>query len=153
MLPESREARQAIFLRWANGNVHAASFLEQMAEIARLADDIVDQDTHRQRNVCWLLSRVLTTLPSNAFFIAHHAALSPVLTTIIVQWEQSDTFRSSDDTLKHQFGFVIREAIDSLAITVAAITGGIEHARATATDIFDTCHGGSTETVEQWVRG
>lgn len=153
MLPENREARRAAFLRWTGGNDMAAALLEQISEIARLADDIVDEADNRQRNVAWLLERTMTVLPQNPFYVRHVAALAPLITSILVQWQQSDEFRASGDPLKHQFGFVMREGVGSLVTAIAALIGGYEFAKDTADDFFMTCHAGSTETVDEWVKG
>ena len=150
MLPEHDDDRQAALLRWANGDRMAAAFLLEIAEIARLADDIVDEDDNRQRNVGWLLHRTLTVLPQNPFFLANAARLAPLIAVVIVQWRQSDEWRGTRDALKRTFGFVYREAVGSIVTAVACLTGGPEHAKAAADDFFATCHSGSTETVAEW---
>lgn len=152
MLPlDPAKAREAL-LRWTMGDTHAADFLAQIAEIARLADDIVDELSDRQKKVCWLLVRTLVALPRNPFFAAHGVTLGPVMMTIIAQWEKSDEWRFSSDPLKQTHGFVIREGIGNLVHAVAAIVGGYDHAVATVEDFFQTCHAGSTETVSDWVK-
>lgn len=153
MLPADKNERATAFLRWANGNVAAADFLAQIAEIARLADDIVDEDENRQRNMAWLLHRVLVQLPLNPFFIANAPFLGPLMNVIIVQWLQSDEWRVGGNDLKRQFGFIYREAVGSLVTAVASVTGGIEHAKSAADDFFEFAHAGSTETVAQWTAG
>ncbi|WP_373413712.1 hypothetical protein [Ensifer aridi] len=152
MLPSDPAKVREALLRWTRGDEAAADFLHEMAQIARLADDIVDEDENRQRNVCWLLSRTLTILPANPFFVRHASVLAPQINSIIVQWQQSDEWRSSRDALKRTFGFVMREAIGSLVTAVAGIIGGYEHAKATADDFFETCHSGQRETVEDWIK-
>lgn len=151
MLPNDPVKVREALLRWTRGDVPAADFLLFMAKIARIADDIVDDDRDRQKHVCWLLSYTLTVLPANPFFSRHAAALGPMINTIIVQWQQSDEYRVSGDPLKQQFGFVMRESIGSLVTAVASICGGVDHAKTAAEDFFQMCHAGSTETVAQWV--
>ena len=150
MLPADKSERASAFLRWANGNESAAAFLAEIAQIARLADDIVDEDEHRQRNMGWLLHRTLTVLPLNAFFVANVDRLAPLINTIVVQWCQSDEWRTGGNDLKRTFGFVYREAVGSLVTAVASITGGLEHAKQAADDFFEVAHSGSTETVADW---
>lgn len=152
MLPSDPEKVRAALLRWTRGDEAAADFLNEIAEIARLADDVVDEDECRQRNVCWLLVRTLTRLPLNPFFIRHAAALAPLINSVIVQWQLSDEWRSSHDALKRQFGFVMREAVGSIVTAVAAIIGGYDHAKTVTEDFFHTCHSGSRETVEDWIK-
>lgn len=150
MLPDNDEDRRAAFLRWTGGRGDAAAFLALVAEIARLADDIADEDLHRQRNVAWLLHRTMVDLPRNPFFAAHAAELAPLVDVVLVQWRQSDEWRKSCDRLRQLFGFVQREAIGAFVPAVAAILGGPEAAKAAADDFFATCHAGGTETVEAW---
>jgi hypothetical protein len=150
MLPQDKDKRSAAFLRWANGNPQAAAFLAEIAEIARLADDIVDEEEHRQRNMCWLLHRVLVALPQNPFFVGHVVVLAPLMDVIIVQWQQSDEWRADRNAMKRQFGFVYREAVGSMVTAVASITGGIDHAKVASDDFFEMCHAQSTETVANW---
>lgn len=150
MLPASKNETAAAMLHWANGNEFAAAFLMEISEIARLADDIIDEDDNRQRNMCWLLHRALTVLPRNPFFVAHVHALAPLMDVIIIQWQQSDEWRVERDAMKRTFGFVYREAVGSLVTAVASITGGIEHAKKSADEFFNLCHAQSTETVATW---
>ncbi|ASP92765.1 hypothetical protein [Sinorhizobium meliloti] len=152
MLPSDPEKVCAALLRWTRGDEAAADFLNEIAEVARLADDIVDEDENRQRNVCWLLVRTLTRLPLNPFFIRHAATLAPLINSVIVQWQLSDEWRSSHDALKRQFGFVMREAVGSIVTAVATIIGGYDHAKAVTEDFFELCHSGSRETVEDWIK-
>lgn len=152
MLPNDPAKAREAMLRWTRGDEAAADFLHQISEIARLADDIVDERENVQRNVCWLLSRTLTVLPLNPFFMRYAASLAPLINTIIVQWQQSDEYRLSGDRLKQTFGFVMREAVGALVTAVAGIVGGYDHAKTVAEDFFTTCHSGSTETVEQWAK-
>lgn len=150
MLPPDKSVCIAAFLRWTNGNAAAADFLWDISQVARLADDIVDEDANRQRNMAWLLHRVLVVLPRNPFFIANAAVLGPLMSAIIIQWQQSDEWRSDRSAMKRQFGFVYREAVGSLVPAVASITGGIVHAKAAADEFFEMCHAQSSETVAQW---
>ncbi|MDK1493371.1 hypothetical protein QN219_25540 [Sinorhizobium sp. 7-81] len=152
MLPNDPETVRSALLRWTRGDETAADFLAEIAAIARLADNIVDEDEHRQRNVCWLLIRTLTQLPLNPFFIRYAATLAPLINSVIVQWQLSDEWRSSRDALKRQFGFVMREAVGSIVTAVAAICGGYDHAKTATEDFFELCHAGSRETVEDWIR-
>lgn len=148
--PNEDAGRRAI-LEWAKGDQDAADFLVQMAEIARLADDIVDEDVNRQRNACWLLSRCLSRLPLNPFFAKNAASLAPLVNMIIIYWEKSDEWRRSGDRQKQTFGFVMREGIQMLATSVGFIVGGYEHAKFVAGEVFELCLSGSDETVDSWI--
>jgi len=153
MLPDDQEARKQLLLRWTNNNTHAAAFLLEMAEIARLSDDIVDiDDKERQRRVAWLLSRALVHLPQNPFWQQSSVLFGPMINTIIVQWQQSDEYRLSDNANKKIFGFVMREAIGQLVTATASIIGGAQFAKYASDDFFNVCLANNTETIEDWVK-
>lgn len=151
-LPADKTAARELILRWTLNDAHAADFLMQIGEIARLADNIVDKDEGRQQNVCLLLSRCLTVLPLNPFYLRFAGALGPIMNEAIVAWQISDEWRVSGDPRKQTFGFVIRESTDKIVTAVASILGGYDHAKAVALELFEVCHSGSAETVETWVK-
>jgi hypothetical protein len=153
MLPENRTFTGELLLKWANGDTAAAGFLFEIAQITRLADDIVDTDAERQRNVGWLLTRTLITLPTNPFYMRHAALFGPIFANTIIKWQQSDEWRQSGAVMRQNFGYVMREAIGDVYTAVAMLTGGFDHARAVAEEFFDVCHAQSSETIEDWVKG
>lgn len=152
MLPSDPKAMREAVMRWTGGDIPASAFLLEVAEIARLADDIVDEDENRQRNVAWLLTRTMIHLPANDFYRLHAQRLGPLFASILVQWQQSDEWRSSRDALKRTFGFVMREAVGQIVTAVASILGGHDLAKKAADDFFETCHAGSRESIEDWVK-
>lgn len=148
-MPHDPALSRALLLRWANGDAAGAQLLELVCEIARLADDIADGEADADA-VPRLLHRCLVDLPANAFVQRHGATLRPVLSECVHSWALSNEWRRSGCERRQTFGFVYREATDRLGLAVAQITGGYDHARAVARDIFRTCHAPSTETVAAW---
>ena len=138
-----------IFLRWTKGDDEAADFLAEICALARLADDIVDEPGERQAKVSELLVRALTLLPKNLFFREYAYDLGPVLNEALVCWRLGDEWRKSPDEKKRLFGFVMRESTDRIAVAVAFLLGGHDHAMSVSRELFDICHQ-SPETVAEW---
>lgn len=137
--------------RFANGDPAAARFLENIANIARLADDIADGDSlNPVGDMAELLTRVVVDNALNPFFQKHAEALTAVMANSIVLWRKSEDWRQSSNRKTRMFGFVSREAVEHVAYTVAFITGGFDHATRVAETIQLVSHQASEETFEDW---
>jgi hypothetical protein len=153
MFPLDPKITEDLLRKWTMGNDAAVALLLEIAQIARLADDIVDEGPeNRQRNTAWLLIRALVHLPGNPFYAQYAGVLSPVLTIAIIKWQQSDEWRQSGAVMRPMFGFVYREAVRDVVTAVALIIGGYDHARQVADELFDISHTADSETLEQWIR-
>lgn len=139
------------FTRWACGHEDAVRFLFQIGRVARLADDITDGDS---RNVAAdmgrLLFEALVTLPTNPFFLRHHATLAPILANVALTWEATEDWRRSNNEKTRMFAFVLRECSEQIATTVAMITGGYDHARTVIREAHLICTIGDNETFSDW---
>lgn len=141
----------------ANGNEDAKAYLEIMARVVYLADDMVDEplvEVERQELMARMLWAVFVELPYNRFHVQHAIVLAPLLSDVIVQWHKSDEWRrmKAPGYARSIFGFVRRENMDSLVGAVAGIVGGRTHAMAVAEMVMDICHADG-ETVEEWIKG
>ena len=139
----------------SHGDDAAFAYLEIMARLVYLADDLVDEDlgeVGRQELVAALLWAIFVELPANPFHQRNAHRLAPLLSDIIVQWHKADDWRRRKEPgyAREVFGFVRRENMDSLVGAVAGIVGGREHAMAVAELVMDICHADG-ETVEQWM--
>lgn len=140
------------FLRWCKGNADAARLIRDMANLARMADDLVDEGENPQGRLSQILELALLNLPANPFFIRHHATLAGVVMEMLAYWRLGDAFRTSGNERQEMFGFVYRESCDRLPVVVAGIIGGVDHALAVAEEVYQMMHAGSTETVADWVK-
>jgi hypothetical protein len=145
-------ATKALMPKWTKGNDDAMLFLRQVANMARLADDIVDGDKGPvQHHMVHLMHMMLVELPQNKFFVEHHATLAPFIAQSLLFWTLSDEFKTSENWKKQAFGFVYREAADQILARVVMIIGGPDWARDVMREYFDTFHAASAETIGQWV--
>lgn len=152
-LPSNAQERIA-FLRFvANNNAAALEYLQIICAMVYFADDAVDEPLDaagRQELVAKLLWAAVVDLPRCRFHQLYAVQLAPLLSEVIVSWQKSDEWRKSGDATRETYGFVRRENIDGLAVAVAAIVGGREHALAVTEAIMDVCHA-TGETVQDWV--
>lgn len=152
-MPLSRDNLKRIAETAAMGDTDAAAFVMNVAAMARLADDLADGDAQdRPRSMADLLYRALVHHATNPFFRAHSRELCAVMTNALVLWDMSERWRESDNRKTRMFAFVVRESVEQVAYTVAAIKGGIGHARDVADDIMRLSHETSEETFEDWDR-
>lgn len=149
-ITSDRAKLMPILLKWTKGHADAAEFLAEIAALARLADDIVDVDGDRQAKVSDLLFRTLTLLPRNRFFRDNSEALGLILNEALVCWRAGDEYRKSPDEKQRLFGFVMRESTDRIAVAVAALLGGHDHAMTVSRELYQICHAPFTETVAEW---
>lgn len=153
-MPLKHEEAPDLFLKWARGNKDAAEFMDNVAKITRLADDIVDgASSDPQRDMMELLERAIVINQSNAFFRAHADKLVPIMVLAGMMWRKGDEWRKSPSRKTRLFGFVYREGIEHVAHTVALITGGMSH----ALEVMEELHRianieGSDEMPEDWER-
>lgn len=152
-IPSDEAARAEFFKAITLGDADAEAYLRDVADIIYLADSLVDEDLsfeQRQKFTVGLMHIMLCRLPMNAFHRHYGAVLSPLWTSVLVTWEQSDTWKVSGDLKQKIFGFVRRENIDGLVVAVAAIVGGLDHARMVGDLLYQVCHN-TGETLEDWI--
>lgn len=140
------------FLRWCKGNEDAARLIRDMANLARMADDLVDEGDNPQGRISQILELALLNIAGNPFYVRNHATLAGVVVEMLAYWRLGDRFRTTGDERKEMFGFVYRESCDRLPVVVAGIIGGVDHAIAVAEEVYQMMHAGSTETVADWAK-
>lgn len=139
-------------LKWANHDESAARFLENIAHVARIADDIADgdaQDAHQA--MADLLFRTMIVNSTNSFFLRHKEALTPVICNAINMWVLSEEWRHAKERKTRMFAFVYREGVEQIVGAVSMLTGGIHNARSAMRELHQLSHVcGSSETFEDW---
>lgn len=144
---------QTMGLRWALGDVAAAEMLALLARGSQVADDIVDGDVappDRGKSVVEMIDVSLRELPANPFFREHQAVLGPLISLSVFQWEASNEWHRSQNRTTRLFGFVLREALDSIIVAVALIKGGRDWAKKVLREVHTYYHVLDQETFEQW---
>lgn len=152
-IPSNEQDRDAFFRAVAMGNTDAEEYLRLIAKLVYLADSLVDEDLSfqdKQKYTIHIMHIAMCRMPMNPFYIRYSPSLAPLITSVLVAWEQSDNWKVSGDLKQKIFGFVRRENIDGLVVAVAAIVGGLDHARKVTDLIYEVCHD-TGETLEDWI--
>lgn len=139
--------------RWCGGNEDAMRLLMQFGQLAREVDDLIDEDNDDPRRITTILELSLVHIAGNPFYQRFYGACSAVVFEMLAYWRLGDEYRESKDAKKQQFGFVYRESTDRLAVVVAGILGGTEHAIRVSEELYQMTHAQSDETLEDWVKG
>lgn len=142
---------QNMMNRWCCGNADATRLLLQMSQLAREVDDLVDVGGDVQDRITTILELSLVHIAANPFYMRFAGPMSAVIFEMLTYWRLGDQFKKSDDEKKQIFGFVYRESTDRLAVVVAGLLGGSDHAKSVAEELYAMTHGKSKETLADWL--
>lgn len=140
-----------MFLRWTKNNEDAARLLMQMCTLAREIDDLVDVGGNVQERITSIVEIALIHVAGNPFYMRFNGVMSGLIFEMLTYWRLGDQFKKSDNEKKQMFGFVYRESTDRLAVVVASLCGGSDHALQVAKELYDVTHNRSTETLADWL--
>ena len=150
-MPLPIDEMKALTEKWANGNKDAAVFLQNVAAMSRLADNLADGDSENPvTDVSQLLHRAIITNGTNSFFLEHSQVLSPVMANAIMMWAKSEEWKKSNNRKTRMFAFVYREGVEHILHITALLTGGVAHAMSVMDDMHSKSHQTSEETFEEW---
>lgn len=118
----------------SNGNRAAVLYLQQIAQVARIIDDLHDRfgELHREEHtgmVEGLVRILLVELPQNIFFRQHVATLANQHAIVLGAWHDSNRWEASQNPGKRAYAKVIRDNLTELCILVATLTGGYAYMR------------------------
>lgn len=142
---------QQMILRWCKGDEDAARLVIQMATLAREVDDLVDVGGDVQDRASTILELSLIHIAGNPFFMRFNGVMSAVIFEMITYWRLGDQFQNSNDEKKQMFGFVYRESTDRIAVVIAGLLGGTDHAKSVAEEVYEATHAQSKETLADWL--
>jgi len=151
-MPLKNKDISSLCLKWANHDESAARFLENIAALARLGDDLADGDaSNPHAYMADLLFRALIVHSSNDFFMRHREALTPVIANAINMWALSEEWKDSSNRKTRMFAFVHRESVEQIVGAVSMLTGGPVNARQALRELHQLSHiQGSDESFEDW---
>lgn len=143
----SAEDRHRKFLE-ITGNADAAQFLVLASEMARVADDVADgESTDPQADMARVLTLALAEIPANPFYQATAPVLRHFMASSVALWDVSNRVQGGP---RGVWGFVHRNAIDTLTMQVAALCRGWRDAPAAFLDTVEMFDPANDETVATW---
>lgn len=152
MFEQGEEEQKA--LEWFQGDRGAVEFVAQISEATQIGDDLVDEKLPYLEKAA-LMTRLferLLTLNAHPFYAQHYAQLCPLILTGVFEWETSNEWQLSDKEETRIFGYVRREALESLIVYVAYLIGGADWAMKVGRDVHQFYHidHADGETVATW---
>lgn len=140
--------------RWFRGDANAVALFETIAYATQVADDIVDEDLEIEDRAGRMakLFTILVMLPSNPFYAQFYAQLHPLICAGVMEWEASNSWQRSPSRETRLFGYVKREALESLVTYCAHLIGGPDWAMQVTREVHQFYHvdHADGETFESW---
>jgi len=141
-------------MEWFRGDVDAVNFLGVVARATQVADDLVDETVSIEQKSAWMteLWSLLLAIPTMPYGRAHHLEVLPLILTGVIEWDCSNEWQRAPFRESRIFGYVRREALESLIHYMALVAGGAEWARTVARDVHRWYHleHAEGETLETW---
>lgn len=132
----SDTAIRLMVTHWMQGNQAAIDLVYDLANIAHLYDDLIDQD---QRVDQWRVHdaflAAMVRVPRNPIFRQFGSELTTLIETSIFNWRAANTLASIDVGNAH-VADVIRYSFAEIVIYVARLVGGHQHAATIAADVW-----------------
>lgn len=120
-------AEELNLFRWAaNGDEHAATFLQSITDAAHAWDDVVDGDVALSRTALDKAFHALVLgIPTNSFYRAHRASLDPLIQQAAINWRVATEIEREPGSPTH-VAYILRSSYIDLVSHVALLTGGPE---------------------------
>lgn len=151
MTEPARDQERRRILNWCLGNTAAADMVERLFLLSQFADDIVDGDSQApSRDMVKALHLALVDLPANAFWRAHADKFGPVVSSVLLDWDASNSFAQSDNEISRMHAYVLREAGERVLFHAALLIGGIDHAANVRREAMQFYHLDHPETFAEW---
>lgn len=122
--------RDALHLRWANGNKDAAAVIGTIGWACQRADDLVDDPRMGDKpgSMLELLVALGGILQENQFYKSYKKHIDPIVMSSTLYWDLSNVLVNGSE-YDRKYAYVFREAVEQVIGVVALLTGGVEHAR------------------------
>lgn len=150
-MPELAEDQEKELILWVcQGNHSAANFLLSLYKSSQIADDIADGED-APGDMARLMAVIFGEVCVNPFYLAHSVELRQVILTATANWLQATRWEGQD---RHRqlYAFVWRESLDQVAVAVAEIVGGFQHAIRVRGKLAEALYTGEqTEDFEEWL--
>lgn len=110
-------------------NIDAQNYLIGIGRVARLVDDVIDEDAPISPDDCYFAIKFfLIDLPRNSFYLKHRQELDALNAVIWNAWRDSDIL-CEGDAIDKIYAHVLRDFINELAPFVALVLHGYDKMR------------------------
>lgn len=132
-LDQSSKTAESVVARLTEafvGDTDAVRFMLDLARVVHLWDDLIDRDKQpSDRVINDVFFALMVGFPANSFYRRHADALTPVIATGILNWHAANELEADGRPDSLRVAHVVRCAIGDVALLIAYLLGGLEHAR------------------------
>ncbi len=111
-------------LQCVRGNEDAARFIEAVAKVSQVWDDLYDKDRpvadETLNRAFWI---AMVDIPSNPFYQRHFEELQPIVRAGIMDWMASNDLEQGSEHDK-EVAYVLRDTITGIITHCAYLVGG-----------------------------
>ena len=130
---------------WCLGNKDAARLLMDIYEVTQIADDFVDRDVPLSEidsgKMLRLLHLAMVDIPTNSFYLQYSQWLIPLMSSSLLIWDATETWKKSKEIETRMFAYTYREICEQFNFVVANILGGLPHAKKVIQETHEFYHG------------
>jgi len=133
----STKACHAALKAVCGNDLHAYDYCKYMINVARVYDNIVDQDCAAYKDIHDLVLDAMCNIPMNPFYQRHQLVLSEAWNVAILMWRMSDELHGPDKSLySNQGAFIFRHSLMGILLRVAQIIHGGNKAVKLCAELF-----------------
>lgn len=123
----------------SNNDVAALAYLWQVAQSARVLDDMIDGDrVVPAEHIVSVFQGLLIDVHRNGFFNRHREFLLGIHVVVMNAWLDANEWEKSEDKTEQLYAHVLRDLISELIPAVAYLTGGWDRCRAISLKVRGT---------------
>lgn len=108
----------------------AVAWLQNLWDVIQVFDDVADKDPIDREDLDRAIFAALVQMPANSFFMAHSAALLPLVATMVLKWKASDDAEREGQA--DEKSFVWRAGYYDVVLGIVLLCHGSDAAMKTA---------------------
>lgn len=141
---------QKDLLRWMKGDKSAVEYIDMMANIAHIWDDLIDKDNEvSDDEINKLFFDLLVRLPRNVFYRKHFEHMNSILVNAISNWLVATKLEREGGAYETSIAFILRSSYVDLITQAALIVGDQTWACQVGEEVRRMTHG---ETYDGYIQ-
>jgi hypothetical protein len=111
-------------LTWLRGDEAAVRFVEDVAYVTQVWDDLIDRDKPvSDDQINGAFERLFIAVPRNSFYRTYFAELQPLVEQMIVDWHTANALERGT-TQDRMAAWMLRDSLTAVVIRAAILIGG-----------------------------
>lgn len=114
----------------------AVEFCVSAYRLCQTWDDLIDEGYAKADEINAAFQDAIVEWQRNPFYLTHHAGLTALLASAILQWHAANAIESAKDEALYAHSFMLRAAVLHLWTHCVYLAHGMEAAKVTAPRIY-----------------